>query len=516
MRPHLFSLAFAGILFGAPALAADHIPLAIDVAKTGPKIDRHIFGQFAEHLGHGIYEGVWVGRDSSIPNTRGIRNDVVAALRAIKVPNVRWPGGCFADEYHWRNGIGPKRRAALNPNWGGVVEPNTFGTHEFMDFVEQIGAEAYISANVGSGTVQESAEWLEYLTADKTALSDERTANGHAGAYKVAFWGIGNESWGCGGAMSAEHYLEELKQYSHFSRNYNTGQTMRQIAVGPDGAKTEYTETVMKGWAEKTWSWNIDGLSLHSYTVNGWPPSVKATGFGETEYARFIKETLGMEDLVSKHSAIMDKYDPEKKVALVVDEWGAWLAPTPGTNPGFLRQQNSQRDAIVAALNLNIFARHADRVRMANIAQMINVLQAMILTDKEKMVLTPTYHVYKMYVPFQDATLVPLAFDGGSYRHGDYAMPRVDAIAARGTDGKLWLALTNIDPVRPVDFDVTLAGMRAARAVGHTLRAPKIDSVNTFEAPDTVRPAPVAVAAKGGKLVVPLAPQSVTVVALEP
>ena len=516
MRQLFIGLALAGAALTAPALAADRVTLAVDAAKAGPVIDRHIFGQFAEHLGSGIYEGVWVGRDSSIPNTRGIRNDVVAALKALKVPNVRWPGGCFADEYHWRNGIGPKRRAGRNPNWGGVVEPNTFGTHEFLDFVDQIGAEAYISANVGSGTVQEAAEWLEYMTAEQTALSDERAANGHPGPYKVAFWGIGNESWGCGGAMSAEHYLEQLKLYARFSRNYNGRQAMRQIAVGPDGAKTEYTETIMKAWSQKTWSWNIDGLSLHSYTLNGWPPKAPATGFGEEGYARFIKETLGMEDLVRTHGAIMDKYDPEKKVALVVDEWGSWLAPTPGTDPGFLMQQNSQRDAIVAALNLNIFARHADRVRMANIAQMVNVLQAMILTDKEKMLLTPTYHVFRMYVPFQDATLVPLAFEAGSYRHGAIAMPRADAIAARGRDGKLWLALTNIDPTRPLEIDLALTGLRASRASGQTLRAPKIDSVNTFAAPDTVSPKPLSATLKNGRMALTLAPQSVTVLALEP
>ncbi|MYM66699.1 alpha-N-arabinofuranosidase [Pseudoduganella sp. FT55W] len=500
-----------------PAGAADQITVSIDAGAAGPTIDRHLFGQFAEHLGHGIYGGVWVGRDSPIPNTRGIRNDVVAALKAIKVPNVRWPGGCFADEYHWRNGIGPaaQRRAGRNPNWGGVVEPNTFGTDEFMDFVGQLGAEAYISANVGSGTRQEAAEWLEYLTAEQTALGDERAANGHAAPYKVAFWGIGNESWGCGGAMSAEHYLEELKAYSRFSRNYNPAQQMRQIAVGPDGAKTEYTETIMRAWASKTWSWNIDGLSLHSYTLNGWPPSVKATGFGEEEYARFIKETLGMDALIRKHGAIMDRYDPQKKVALVVDEWGSWLAPTPGTDPGFLMQQNSQRDAMVAALNLNIFARHAARVRMANIAQMINVLQAMILTDQEKMVLTPTYHVFKMYVPFHDATLLPATFKAGTYRHGQYAMPRVDAMAARGTDGKLWVALANIDFKRPVELALAVAGKTVSTASGQVLSSPHADSVNTFAAPDTVKPAALDVKLVNGKPVLMLAPRSIAVLALE-
>jgi len=512
------TLAFALAALSAPVVAADTVSVVLDAGKPGATIDRHVFGQFAEHLGHGIYEGVWVGPDSPIPNTRGIRNDVVAALRAIKVPVVRWPGGCFADEYHWRNGIGApgKRRAGLNPNWGGVVEPNTFGTHEFMDFAEQVGADAYISANVGSGTAGEAAEWLEYLTAEKTALADERAANGHPAPYKVAFWGIGNESWGCGGAMSADYYVDQMKVHARFSRNYNTAQTMQQIAVGPDGAKTEYTEAVMKAWAHKVWSWNIDGLSLHSYTTNGWPPSVKATGFGAPEYARFIKETLGMEGLIRKHEAIMDKYDPKRKVALVVDEWGSWLAPTPGTNPGFLMQQNSQRDAVLAALNLNIFARHAARVRMANIAQMVNVLQAMILTDKEKMVLTPTYHVFRMYVPFQDATVVPATYRAGAYKNGKVTLPRVDAIAAKDRNGKLWLAVTNVDPEQALDVEVGLAGATSlTRVAGETLAAPRIDSVNTFDAPATVTPTAIAGRVKDGKVVLSLAPASVTVVAVE-
>jgi alpha-N-arabinofuranosidase len=500
----------------APGRDADVVRVSVDANGAGTKIDRHIFGQFAEHLGRGIYEGVWVGPGSPIPNTRGIRNDVVAALKALQVPVVRWPGGCFADEYHWRKGIGPadRRPATLNPNWGGVIEPNTFGTHEFLDFVQQIGAEAYISVNVGSGTPQEAAEWLEYMTAAKpSALAQERASNGHPDPYKIAFLGIGNESWGCGGAMSPEYYLSQLKIYSHFARNYNSAGVMQRIAVGSDGSDVSYTETIMKAWQSNVWSWDIEGLSMHSYTVGKWPPSYKATGFGEAEYAALLKETLRMEELIRTQSAVMDKYDPQKKLSLAVDEWGAWLAPTPGTNPGFLEQQNSQRDAIIAALNINAFARHADRVRMANIAQMINVLQAMILTGKDRMILTPTYHVFRMYVPFQDAQLVPVTFSAGSYVYGDISLPRVDAVAAKAKSGKLWLALTNLDPNHTAEVEVTVAGVR--RAVGETLSSPGIDSVNTFEAPTTVAPKPVSAKASDGKVVLKLAPHSVTVVALE-
>jgi alpha-L-arabinofuranosidase len=522
MKNHLFKIALLYAVFVTCA-TAQKVELTIDATKPGPKIDRNIFGQFAEHLGFGVYEGIWVGPGSRVPNTRGIRSDVVNALKAIKVPNVRYPGGCFADEYHWRKGIGAKRAVTLNPNWGGVIEPNTFGTHEFMDFLDQIGSEAFLSVNVGSGTPQEAAEWLEYLTTDQaTDLAKERAVNGHPAPYKIAFLGIGNESWDCGGNMSAEYYLSQLKIYSRFVRNFNPAQQkneqMLKIAVGPGGGEqrfTEWTETVMKGWQNRQWSWDMQGLSLHNYTVINWDKKHASVDFGETEYAQILKKTLEMEGLIDKHSAIMDKYDPQKKIALVVDEWGAWYAPAPGSNPGFLIQQNSQRDAVLAALNINIFARRADRVRMANIAQMINVLQAMILTDKEKMVLTPTYYVFKMYVPFQDATFVPVAFDAGNYTHGNITLPRVDAIAARDKNGKLWVEITNVDPNKAVEIDLNISGITAKSAVGETLTAPKVDSVNSFETPNTVVPKPISAKAQNGKLSLNLEPKSVTVVSVE-
>lgn len=509
----LVSLAVCSI--GVRASETDVIQLRVDAGNAGPRVDRHIFGQFAEHLGHGIYEGIWVGPDSSIPNTRGIRNDVVQALKALKVPVVRWPGGCFADQYHWRKGIGPResRPAGLNPDWGNVLEPNAFGTHEFFDFIQQIGAEAYVSVNVGSGTPQEAAEWLEYMTSGlPTALAKERAANGHQEPYAVSYLGIGNESWGCGGTMSPDYYVSQLRIYSRFARNYNNGVKMQRIAVGPDGADPAYTEAVMKAWQARIWSWDIEGLSLHAYTVGKWPPSYRATGFGPDEYASLVREGLKMDELIRTHAAIMDKYDPGKKLSLAVDEWGAWLAATPGTNPAFLQQQNSQRDAIIAALTLNIFARHADRVRMANIAQMVNVLQAMIFTDQDRMLLTPTYHVFRMYVPFQDGTYIPVSFDQGAYVNGAVSLPRLDAMAVRATDGKLWLALVNVDPERRVSVQVD--GVDTKHVSGETLTSAAVDSVNTFAHPTNVTPAPVKVGSAGGKPVLRLEPHSITVVSL--
>ncbi|MGC1301643.1 MAG: alpha-L-arabinofuranosidase C-terminal domain-containing protein, partial [Caulobacteraceae bacterium] len=416
-----------------------------------------------------------------------------------------------------------QRPATLNASWGGVVEPNSFGTDEFMDFLGQIGAEAYVSVNVGSGTAEEAADWLEYMTADKpTALAKARATNGHPAPYRVKYLGLGNENWGCGGAMSTEHYVEEMKRFSHYARNLNPQQAgadaMKRIAVGWDGeanGESDYTEAVMKAWKSRVYSWAIEGVSLHSYAVGGWPPHFSGTGFGEDDYARLVHETLEMDGKIARQSAIMDRYDPDKKVALVVDEWGVWLAPTPGSKPGFLQQQNSQRDAILAALNLNIFMRHADRVHMANIAQMTNVLQAMVLTDGPRMVLTPTYHVYRMYTPFQDATLVPVTFDPGRYEHGGMVMPRIDAVVARDKAGRLWLAATNLDPDRAAELSVALPGGASHAVAGEVLTAARVDAVNTFDAPDAVSPKPIRAKVVGGQVALKLPPNSVAVLALD-
>lgn len=516
----LFVLVFMMSMGSAFAQSRNAVKIAVNPAETGPVINRHIFGHFAEHLGFGIYGGIWVGPESDIPNTRGIRNDVVQALKEIKVPNVRWPGGCFADQYHWRDGIGKpeERRSRINVSWGGAPEPNTFGTHEFFDFIQQIGSEAFISANIGSGTVQESADWLEYLTATGSSLAQERARNGHPEPYDVLFWGIGNEVWGCGGPFTAAEYVTELKKFATFTNNYNPHTPTQFVAVGPDSFDEYsfgYTEAIMEAWANRTWTWNIQGLSLHMYTRGGWPAVIPATGFGERQYAEVIQETLQMDQFIIDNKAIMDKYDPNVEVSILVDEWGTWYAPTEGTNPGFLIQQNSQRDAVLAALNFNIFARHADRVHGANIAQMINVLQAMIFTEGEKMVLTPTYHAFRMYVPFQDATRLDIKFDQGTYTVGDITLPRVDAIAAKGKDGKIYVAITNIDAKNTASFDLTLDGYSISNVKGETLFANAIDAVNTFDKPNNVSPKAISPRVARNNISVTVQPQSVTVLTID-
>lgn len=559
--PLLRATATIALMASAPALAqtasapapvaevqAEPGPLTIEADKPGATINRDIFGQFAEHLGTGIYGGVWVGKDSKIPNVRGVRSDVVGALKEIKVPVVRWPGGCFADEYHWRDAIGPaaKRKTTVNAVWAGAVEPNTFGTHEFMDFAEQIGSEAYVSINMGSGSVQEAAEWLEYMTAVPPAsAAKERAANGRKAPYKVKYLGLGNEMWGCGGPNTADEYVTKMKGFAHFVHNYNPDQaspkidysliakdlmsgkpmdslpsgpnSMKRIAAGPNSADPSYTEVIMKAW--KTRSpiyWDINGISLHQYTWGSMPFNELATGFGEKDYATVLMQTTWMERSVKKHKEIMDKYDPKKHVALVVDEWGVWLKPKAGTEQMFLQQDQSLRDGMAAAMNINIFARHADRVRMTNIAQMVNVLQAMIVTEGPKMVLTPTYHVYKMYVPFQDATLLPISFNAGVYKFDKITLPKVDAVAAKGKDGKIWLALINLDPNNSTNVTANIPGITATSAVGEVLTAASFNAINNFEAPNAVAPKPYNAKAENGSLVLSLAPHSVTVVELRP
>jgi alpha-N-arabinofuranosidase len=511
------SLLLLGLLIAlAPVLrAAESASLTLNAGKPGPVISPEIYGHFAEHLGHCIYGGLWVGPDSAIPNTRGIRNDVVGALKNLRIPVLRWPGGCFADEYHWKDGIGPreKRPSMYNSHWGGVVENNHFGTHEFLDLVEQLGCEAFVSVNVGSGTVQETMEWVEYMTSDaKSPMADLRRANGRDQPWRVKYIGVGNETWGCGGNMRPEYYADVYKHFNTFIKNYDPKFPIQRIACGASGDDYAWTEELMASATR-----HMQGLSLHHYTLptGSWGKKGPATGFGEDHWFTTMRNTLFMETLVTKHSAIMDKYDPKKKVGLVVDEWGTWYDVEPGTNPGFLRQNNTLRDAIVAGLNLHIFQKHADRVTMANIAQMVNVLQAVILTDNEKMMLTPTYHVFEMFKVHQGATSLPVELTGPDYKYGLEKLPSVSASASRDAAGKIHLSLVNLHPNEPITVAAVLEGVTATTVSGRILTANAMDAHNTFAAPEVVKPAAFTGASlAGGKLNVTLPAKSVVVLEL--
>ncbi len=475
-------------------------------------ISRQIYGQFAEHLGRLVYDGVWARRSPSEPWR--MRDDVVQALRRLRVPNVRWPGGCFADYYHWRDGVGPRaeRPSVVNNNWGGVTEDNGVGTDEYLALIAAIGAEPFVVGNLGSGTVAEMHDWWEYLNhPGRSPMADLRRRNGREKPYDVRFWGLGNESWGCGGNMRPEYYADELKRYASFLPAYGGVRPFR-VAVGPTDDDYRWTEVVMREAGRL-----IDGLDLHHYTIVGsWESKGPATGFTEAQWFRAIRGALAVDSIIARHAAIMDRFDPAKRVALIVGEWGAWHDPEPGTNPGFLEQQNTVRDALVAAASLDAFNRHADRVRGANVAQMVNVLQAMILTRGDRTVLTPTYHVFEMYTVHHDAVLLPVTVTNPAwYARGADSVPALSASASRDGRGVVHVTLSNVDPVHAHTVDVALEGVRATGVTGRVLTGPAMDSHNTFDRPDVVAPAPFTGAqVSGGRLSVALPAHAVVVLEL--
>ncbi len=452
----------------------------IQVLANAPAhvIDRNIYGHFSEHLGRCIYNGIFVGADSAIPNTRGIRNDILDALRAIQTPVLRWPGGCFADEYHWVDGVGQNRKRMVNTHWGGVVEDNSFGTHEFMDLCELLGAAPYICGNVGSGTVREMQEWVEYITFDgESPMANWRKENGRSEPWTLPYFGVGNENWGCGGNMTPEYYANEYKRYATYVRNFGDNKIYK-IACGSWDFNYKWTEVLMREAGHK-----MDGLSLHFYTFPQPGYSRSATDFDERDYFSIMKYTLRMDELLTRHIAVMDSFDPEKRVGLIVDEWGIWTAVELGTNPGFLYQQNSLRDALLAAVNFDIFNRHGDRVRMTNIAQTVNVLQSVILTDGAKMLKTPTYYAFLLYTVHHDATYLPLHFESPLYvceGEGD-GIPAIHATASQRGDGVIHITATNLDPGVAHDVVFNLGGAAVAGVAAQILTGDAVNAINTFE-----------------------------------
>lgn len=439
------------------------------------KISKYIYGQFAEHLGKCIYEGLWVGEYSNIPHKNGIRTDVVEALKQINIPVLRWPGGLFADEYHWKDGVGlrEKRKKIVNTNWGGTVENNHFGTHEYFELCKQLDTETYINGNVGSGTVQEMQEWVEYMTfTGESPMANLRKENGQEEGWIVKFFGIGNECWGGGGFMRPEYYADLYRQYQTFVRNY-TDKKIYKIACGPNIDDYNWTEVLMKNAAPF-----MDGLSLHHYALaSKWEDKRPAIGFPDDEWYSLIESAYKMDEFITKHSMIMDKYDPEKRVGLIVDEWGSWLAVEEGTNPGFLYQQNTIRDAMIASITLNIFHKHADRVHMANIAQMVNVLQAMVLTDGERMIKTPTYHVFDMYQNHQDAILIDTSGDTNEKI----------SYTASAKNEKITISLCNYSITKAEKIIFKLAVQNIKNVEGWILVGKKTDAHNTFDHPNNVQ-----------------------------
>lgn len=508
------------LLTGYMGFSQSTATLFVNTKEAHEKINRNIYGMFSEHLGRDIYDGFWVGEDSDIPNKDGIRLDLVNALKKIQIPLLRWPGGCFADQYHWKDGIGPrdKRPKIVNTTWGMVTEDNSFGTHEFMRLCDMLNCEAYIAGNMGSGTVKEMSQWVEYLnSAQESAITDLRKANGREEPWRIEYWGVGNESWGCGGNMTPEHYADLYRRYATFCEDY-PGSPLKKIASGPNGNDTHWMEVLMKNIPHHM-MW---GVSLHHYTIptGNWGHKGSATQFGEKEYFNTVKGALYMKKILNDQIAIMDRYDPENNVALVVDEWGVWTDPEPGTNPGFLYQQNSLRDALVAASTLNIFNNHCDRVKMANLAQTVNVLQALALTKGKKMILTPTYYVFDMYQVHQDATLLPIKLMSPDYKYGDREIPSVNASASIDSTGAIHISLVNLNPSKAITVRASFTGAKWKSIKGSVLTSTHFNDYNSFENPDKVIIKPfnqVLTDAEihGKKLVVTLPAKSVVVLELK-
>jgi alpha-N-arabinofuranosidase len=471
-------------MLSARVLSAQPTHTVIVNADQGrDTISRHIYGHFAEHLGRGIYDGIWTREGAGAWH---IRDDVADALKAIKVPNIRWPGGCFADYYHWRDGIGPResRPKLVNNNWGGVTEDNGVGTHEFLDLTARLGAEPFVVGNVGSGSVQEMSQWWEYINQPGgSPMAELRRKNGRQEPWNVRFWGVGNESWGCGGNMRPEYYADEFKRYAGFLPSYGSVRPFR-IATGPSDDGYNWMDVMMRDAGRM-----IDGIDLHHYLLTGtWAKKGLATEFTEAEWAELLQKASGFDELLTRHSAIMDRYDPRKRVWLIVGEWGTWHRVAAGTNPAFLFQQNSLRDALVAAVSLDAFNKHADRVKMANIAQAVNVLQSVILTQGNKLVLTPTYHVYEMYTVHHDAVLLPMVLDTGRYVNGPFSMPAISGTASRDAAGRIHITLTNVDPNQTHIVNMSVRGQRVSSVAGRILTAAQMNAYNSFEQPNTVRP----------------------------
>ncbi len=489
--------------------------MQITISDTSHQtISKYIYGHFAEHLGRCIYDGFWVDDNLNVPKKDRIRLDVVEALKKIHVPDLRWPGGCFADQYHWSDGIGDrsKRPQRVNTTWGMITEDNSFGTDEFLQLCNLIGCEPYIAGNVGTGTPQEMENWIEYLNYNgKSTLADLRRKNGHDAPYNVSFWGVGNETWGCGGNMTPEFYADQYKRYATFCKDY-PGTSLKKIASGANADDYNWMEICMKKIpVQEMW-----GISMHYYTiVNNWQHKGSATDFNEQEYFNGLKNCLHIEELINKHSAIMDKYDPQKKVALAVDEWGIWTDVEPGTNPAFLYQQNSLRDALIAATTLNIFNNHCDRVRMANLAQTVNVLQALILTDKDKMLLTPTYYVFDLYKYHQDATWLPLEFTSPAYTFENKSLAAINASASKDSNGVVHITIVNLDAHNKITVNASLQNITFKNIEGEILTSQKFNDINTFQQPDKVKTTSFSDYKKNGdKLSVTLPPMSVVLITL--
>ena len=523
LRTAVAGLACAGAL--RPAGSEGLIEVLVDepIATIAPQI----YGHFVENLGGVVYDGIWVGEDSSVPNIGGLRKALVEALRRISPPVIRWPGGCFADSYDWRDGIGPRARRPRRTNfWAGAAEwgknarhtgpqsydPNQFGTIEFARFCKLTGAQPYFAANLRGSTAQDFDRWVEYCNspAGSTTLAEQRAADGERDPLKVRYWGVGNEAWGCGGNFTPEDYATEYLRYTAWVPGYDV--PLAFVGSGPNGNDLDWTRGFFTKVAEKGGLGGMWGWSMHHYAwnasggrTNDWLAGKgDALRFDAAQYYEILREANQMDSFITSQWGVMGERDRQHHVKLVVDEWGAWYAP--GTEPfaeALLGQQSTLRDAVLAGLTLDTFNHHADKVGMAAVAQLVNCLQSLFFAHEDKFCVTPTYHVFDMYAAHQNAqSLRTLAAAPAiSYPRGEGtgSLPGLSCSASLH-DKTMTLTVTNpsLDQTREVEIRLRGASIASAKAV--VLAAADAHAHNTFENPRAVEPREESLTASGAAL----------------
>ncbi len=466
----------------------------IRTAEEIGRIRPELHGQFAEHLGSCIYGGLWLGKD--------YRRQAVDYLRALEIPVLRWPGGCFADDYHWRDGIGPaaKRPKSVNLHWGKYVEDNSFGTHEFIRLCRLIRTEPYLAGNVGTGTPQELRDWMEYCNHPAgSSLSDERAANGSPEPFGVRYWGVGNENWGCGGQMTPEEYAAHYRRFSTFLRGFGDARPFL-IACGPSRNDLDWSRRFLDAMGRRLGQ--IQGFAMHFYSRG----RDYATQFTVDAMQEQLSSFAGLEKAILDQRALLDKYDPKRNVGLMVDEWGVWdrMVPEEEKRYGRLWQQITMRSAVAAALGLNVFHRQADKLIMGNLAQMVNVLHALLLTEGDRTVRTSTYYVWELMKPHRGKTAVRV-------ENPDTA-PLGLSVSASRQEKELVLTFVNPKHDAAVTVNCTLAGSTAAGGSARILHHQDLNACNTFDQPDRIVPRPHPVSATGSAIRLELPPLSVATV----
>jgi len=497
-------------------------------------ISPNIYGHFTENLSGVFYDGIWVGEKSKVPNINGLRSELIEHMRKIKAPVIRFPGGCFADSYDWRDGIGPAEKRPRRTNfWKGVesekspashkYDPNAVGTNEFVHFCKLIGAEPYLAANVRSLPASAFYQWVEYCNspAGSTTLAETRTAAGFAEPFRVKYWGVGNESWGCGGDFTPEEYAVEFRRYTSWLPTY--GDELKLVASGPNTDEWSWTREFLKEVLRKGPGQlhRIYGMALHHYAWNlsrgktqDWDAGKgDALKFENVDWFELLREGERMEGLITGHWQVMSEFDREHRIKLIVDEWGPWYRPGSEMTPGdALEQTPTLRDAIFSGMTVDIFNRHPEKVAMANCAQLVNCLNSLYLAHEDKFVITPVGRVFELYASHQGGESLRTVFSAPNLhydRDGKSTLYWGMKGSASVHGKELTITAVNPSPSETRLTEIGLHGATANSASMSFITHSDIHAHNTFQQRDVVVPQTKTLTLNAGGLVVELPPASV-------